>query len=94
VGFYRNYFVDRRDAKCSTNVIIGKIIGLLAVEKSASSEGSTLTEVYYIRNLPIFQQPISNKTMIFPMMTLLSSILHPAYRPNNFDKNPLFIHKI
>jgi hypothetical protein len=42
---------------------------LLAVEKSANSEESTLTEVYYIRNLPIFQQPISNKPMIFPMMT-------------------------
>jgi hypothetical protein len=24
-------FVDRRDAKCTTNVIIGKIIGLLPI---------------------------------------------------------------
>jgi hypothetical protein len=33
---------------------------LLAVKKSANSEESSLTEVYYIRNLPIFQQlPIS-----------------------------------
>jgi hypothetical protein len=31
VGFYRNYFVDRRDAKCLTIVIIGKIIGLLLI---------------------------------------------------------------
>jgi hypothetical protein len=37
VGFIEIIFVDRRDAKCTTNVIIGKIIGfccLLAVEKS------------------------------------------------------------
>jgi hypothetical protein len=44
---------------------------LLAVEKSENSEESTLTEVYYIRNFPIFQQPISNKPMIFPMMTFV-----------------------
>jgi hypothetical protein len=93
VGFYRNYFVDRRDAKCSTNVIIGKIIGLLAVEKSANSEYNILQSMYFLRNLPIFQQPISNKPMIFRSDDL-SSILHPAYRKNNFDKNSLFIHEI
>jgi hypothetical protein len=44
---------------------------LLAVGKSANSEESSLTAVYYIRNLPTFQQPISNKPMIFPMMTIV-----------------------
>jgi hypothetical protein len=31
VGFIEIIFVDRRDAKCSTIVIIGKIIGLLLI---------------------------------------------------------------
>jgi hypothetical protein len=31
VGFIEIIFVDRRDAKCVTNVIIGKIIGLLLI---------------------------------------------------------------
>jgi hypothetical protein len=31
VGFIEIIFVDRRDAKCTTNVIIEKIIGLLLI---------------------------------------------------------------
>jgi hypothetical protein len=44
---------------------------LLAVEKSANSECNILRSMYFFRNLPIFQQPISNKPMIFPMMTFV-----------------------
>ena len=57
---------------------------LLAVKKSANSEESSLTEVYYIRNLPIFQQlPISNKPMIFSMMTFVVHFASRLY----IDKN-------
>jgi hypothetical protein len=51
--------------------IDGKIIGLLASEKSANSENNILQSMNFLRNLPIFQQPISNKQMIFPMMTIV-----------------------
>jgi hypothetical protein len=50
---------------------------LLAVENSANSEYNILQSMYFLRNLSIFQQPISNKPMIFPIMT---SVEHFASR--------------
>ena len=44
---------------------------LLAIEKSANSEENSLIAVYYIRKLPIFNQPISNKPMIFRMTMIV-----------------------